>query len=156
MITSIIKAIKDLLLGKEVFIDDPRIGLLSERVLSKDPDKHYAWMSEHRLPDQNEKTTFIVDGNFEGPFPTQLHTIYRILDELKGIKEKTDKELRKNAAIPETLTTWPAEFYLSSLIPLDSETLEFELIFEAEDPEDMTYVSATWLNGKISEVELMA
>ena len=156
MITSILKSIKDIFLGKEIFIDDPRIGVLSERVLSKDPDKPYSWMSEHRLPEQNEKTTFIVDGNFEGPFPSQLNVIYRILDELKDIKQKVDKELRKNAAIPDTLTTWPAEFYLSSLNPLDSETLEFELIFEAEDPEEMTYVSAVWLNGKLEEITLNA
>ena len=153
MLTLIFKNIKDFLFGREVVIPDHRIGRLSARIRSKAPTQSYSWTSEHHLPDQNGKTSFILEGDCRGPFQTQFRSIYQILDELPMIREKADRELKKNAVLYEPLKNWQDSFYLSSLLPLDVEKNEFELSFEPVDPTDTRYVLVEWKDGQLTEVE---
>lgn len=153
MLTLIFKNIKDFLFGREVVIPDQRIGSLTARIRSKAPNQSYSWTSEHHLPGQNGKTSFILEGDSRGPFQTQLRSIYQILDELPLIREKADRELKKNADLYEPLKNWQDSFYLSSLLPLDVEKNEFELSFEPVNPTDTRYVLLEWRDGQLAEVE---
>ena len=48
-----------LFFGKKITIKDGRIGTLSSRIKSKNLSKECTWISEHLIPEQEQKTVFI-------------------------------------------------------------------------------------------------
>jgi len=142
-----------LLFGKKITIKDERIGTLSSRIKSKNLSKECTWISEHLIPEQQEKTVFILEGNFNGPYYSQLKAVYRIIEELKLIIENVDNELRKNSSKYEKLKNWKDKFYLAALTPYDVSRNEFEINFEPFDKDDTRYISLLWRNGYLSEIE---
>ena len=153
MLTGIIKSLNDLIWGKKATVSNSRIGLLSSRVKSTDPSRSYTWTSNQLLPGQSLPTFFIVEGNYLGPFPHQLQSIYQILDMLPAIMENADRELRRNAHTYENLKDWKNTFYCAAITPLDVEQREFELDFEPADESDTRYVLVSWKNGQLTEIE---
>ena len=142
-----------LLFGKKITILDERIGTLSSRIKSKDPSIECTWISEHLIPDQQQKTVFILEGNINGPYNSQLKSVYRIIEELKHIIENVDNELRKTSTKYEKLKNWKGEFYLAALTPNEVSRNEFEVSFEPFDDDDTRYVSLLWRDGNLSEIE---
>ena len=145
--------ISNLLFGKKAYINDPIIGTLDTRIKSKNPSIGYTWTSEHLLPNQKNKTVFILEGNVNGPTKKQLESAYKIVNELESIVEKIDSELAKTEATYSKLNDWNNSFYFAALTSCEERTNEFEINFEPVDPEDTRYVGCIWSNGRITEVE---
>lgn len=145
--------LKKLLFGEKITVKDERIGTLSSRIKSRNPSKEYSWISEHLLPEQQQKTVLILEGNFNGPYDSQFKSVYRIIEEFKLIIEDVDYELKKNSSKYEKIKNWKSEFYLAALTPNDVNRNEFEINFEPFDKDDTRYVSLLWRNGNLSEIE---
>lgn len=141
-----------LLFGKKITIKDERIGTLFSRIKSTDPSIECTWISEHLISKQ-QQTVFILEGNLNGPYYSQLKSVYRIIEELKLIIENVDNELRKNSSKYEKLNNWKHKFYLAALTPHDVSSNEFKINFEPFDDDDTRYVSLLWRNGNLSEIE---
>jgi len=148
-----VEILERLLFGKKITIKDERIGTLSSRINSINPSEECTWISEHLIPVQQQKTVFILEGNINGPYYSQLKTVYRIIEELKLIIENADNELSKNSSKYEKLKNWKDKFYLAALTPYDVSRNEFEINFKPYDNDDTRYISLLWRNGCLSEIE---
>ena len=141
-----------LLFGKKVTIKDERIGILFSRIKSTDPSIECTWISEHLNSDQ-QQTVFILEGNLNGPYYSQLKSVYRIIEELNLIIENVDNELKKNRSKYEKLNNWKDKFHLAALTRYDVSRNEFKIKFEPFDDDDTRHISLLWRNGNLSEIE---
>lgn len=152
MFATFFKGLKALVWGTQTTIHNERIGSLSTRIKTTDPSKSYSWTSGHLLLGEQHPTFFLLEGNYEGPYPSQLTSVYKILDTLSEIREKADRELKKDMLLLEKLWDWKNTFYLASITPEDVDKNEFELSFEPEDPSDTRCVMMIWTNGKLTDI----
>ncbi len=143
------KKIVEYIFGKKLHIRDERIGSLSARIRSKDPSKEYTWSSETTILNQSRKTVFLLNGNHNGPFESQLRLAYRIIDEFDSIIKQTDIEIRKKT---NEFGNWKNELYLSAIMPNIHQTNEFELVFDSTNSESTRNIGMIWADGTIKEI----
>ncbi|WP_345167893.1 hypothetical protein [Nibribacter koreensis] len=143
-----------LLFGKSTKIQDEKIGELKTRIKRDNPSINYTWTSVKVVANQKKETCFIIEGNSVGPHKQQLNAVYSIVDNLENLvrdvmSKLPDKSVYKNVLRGE----WKEELYLSAIYPTDIWHPRFEITFEQLDEKASSYISVTWENGNITEVE---
>lgn len=149
-----INVIKDLLFGKKVIVKDAVLGELSSRIKSKNPDKEYSWECDYRFKQQQEDTFIILDGDFRGPYASQLEAVHRLLNSYDEICTTIDHALEaSDSAKIKALSNWKYEFYLSAILNFEVDTNEFEVNFDSISGNNSQEIYVVWKDGKIDEID---
>lgn len=141
----------DILLGKQVSVLDKILGELKTRIKNENPTVNYTWTSENLISGQPKKTVFILEGNCLGPDKNQLKSFYRIIDNLYEIIKTADQKIKVTNL--KFNREWSSEFYLAAITPIARQDNQFEVTFEPLNEDSVEYVSFTWENDKIFEIE---
>lgn len=150
--------ISDFLFGRQIKIQDNKIGELTTKVKGDNPSINCTWTGEHKLAGQKKPTAFILEGNNMGPYGDQLKGVHRIVDTLDSIIAQVDKELKGRLNIKQRFKDdWSKDFYLAAITPYDpdvkGEGKQFEINFEPIKENDTDYVRLLWDNGRLTEIE---
>ena len=150
--------ISNFLFGREIKIQDNKIGVLTTKIKSDNPSINYTWTGEPKLAGQKKPTVFILEGNSLGPYKDQLKGVHRIVDTLDNIIYQIDKELKGRQKIKQRfMNDWTKDFYLAAITPYDpgvkGEGKQFEINFEPLDEDDTDYVGLLWNNDELKEIE---
>lgn len=150
--------ISEFLFGRQIKIQDNKIGELTAKVNGDNPSINYTWTGEHNLTGQRKPTVFILEGNNVGPYRDQLKGVHRIVDTLDNIIAQVDKELKGRLNIKQRFKgDWTKEFYLAAITPYDpdvkGEGKQFEINFEPIREDDTDYVGLLWNNDRLTEIE---
>lgn len=143
------EALKKLLFGRKVYFEDSILGTFETRVKSENPSIEKTWYGGNQIAEQKGETTFIIEGNSNGPNKSDLEAVKRILTELPRIINEIDSELSKKSNYPK-VADWINTFFLSAITPYQN---GFEVNFESTNSDDTRMVSCLWTNGRIEEVE---
>ena len=141
----------DILFGKQVIVLDQILGELKTRIKNENPSDNYTWTSENWIDGQRKKTVFILEGNYLGPDKNHLKSIYRIIENLQEIMETVDQKIKGSDL--NFNREWNNEFYLAAITPIARQDNQFEVTFEPLNEDSIEYVSFTWENDKITEIE---
>ena len=141
----------DILFGKQVIVLDQILGELKTRIKNENPQTNYTWTSKNLIVRQRKKTFFILEGNYLGPDKNQLKCIYRIIDNLPEIIKTVDQKIKITDL--KFNREWNNEFYLAAITPIARQDNQFEVTFEPLNEDSIEYVSFTWENDKITEIE---
>jgi hypothetical protein len=150
--------ISEFIFGRQIKIQDDKLGELTAKVKSDNPSINYTWTGEHKLAGQIKPTVFILEGNNLGPYGEQLKAVHRIVDTLDNIIAQVDKELKGRPNIKQRFKgNWTKEFYLAAVTPYDpdvkGEGKQFEINFEPIKEDDTNYVGLLWNNDRLTEIE---
>ena len=138
-----------MLFGRKVSFEDPVLGTFETRVRSENPSIERTWYGGNKLEGQQSETTFILEGNFNGPNKLDLESVKRIVSELSQIVSEIDTELSKKPQYSK-ISDWTKTFFLSAVMPYER---GFEICFEPVNSDDIRTVNCFWVNGRISEIE---
>lgn len=148
--------IKDFLLGKEYYFIDSRLGDFKTRTRNQNLNANCTWIGDFRIWNQEKETVIIIEGNIQSPLKQHLDTVHSIINSQNEIKKKIEDEWKvsenKNGTFDEK---WLTKFYLSAIVPAESENNSFEINFESKDNNVSTIISIIWEKLKMSEFEIL-
>lgn len=136
----------------------PKIGELSARVKKEHPSIVCTWSSSFKLPGQKQETTFIMEGNYLGPYKDQLKAVHKIVDTLDSVVAEVSQNLKDKVDVTSKLgIDWKNSFHLSAVMYCTINNNELGNSFEVSlDPikEEGDCVTWIWDDGKITEIEV--
>ncbi|MBU2947415.1 hypothetical protein [Zobellia uliginosa] len=150
----------DFLFGKKKTINDPVLGIIkSERIKGENHTKSYTWYAGYLIPNALEKSSVVMQGNNREPNPAQLTEIKYILHNLDSLYLKVDEKLAHEAknqtpSEREAFKNWRNFLFLGAIHPANLDTsLNFELGFDPIDVKSNGYMSFTYSNREIIEMD---
>lgn len=151
----------NLILGRKKIIIDRTLGkIVSGRIGSVRLKNNYSWYASYLMPNAEEESIIIFDGNHLEPNQEQLIEVKTLLTNLKSFCEKVDRKLKEESRVlspseRDALKNWRRVFFIGAIFPIfDELKLSLEICFEAFDKESKNYMILTYEDEKIKSVEV--
>ena len=143
--------IRDLLLGKKIYIQTDRLGTFEAR-FKANSKKIKTWLSSIRIEGYSNEIVIILDGNSSGPFTKQIEKVTPIIENIEQFDNKLRNKVQDSSRLNEKFKKFNLkELRLACINPWDETRNNFELSYEfiSNDTEGLSVI---YENEKIIEI----